>query len=404
MSIALAEAGEAKGGVDAAATLIAAAHELAPKLRERAQQAEALRHVPEETIADYKRAGLIRATQPLRYGGLETGWDTLCDVAQILAAGCGAQAWIQRIMADHAQMVATFPGQAQADVWGQDPDALISASFDPVGRAERVQGGYLLSGRHGFASGIDYASWLICGGFIVDDQRRDGPHFFLVPKSDVTVIDDWETMALAGTGSKSFETTRVFVPAHRFLDGRAAKQGTGPGTALNRSPVYRIPRSSGVTSAGFVALVVGMAEGVLNEWLATTATRKSRGVSIAAQQTTQELVARSSGEIAAADALYRTCLRHALDLVASGGTLTPADRARAKRDMALAAQLCLKAGTRLFNSRGGRGIFLSDALQRQFRHLLGATAHHGLVWDTSAVAYGRVLLEQAGAALASGDE
>jgi alkylation response protein AidB-like acyl-CoA dehydrogenase len=380
-----------------AADLIARAHVLAPRLRERAAHCEQSRRVPEETIADYIEAGLIRATQPIRYSGSEAGWDTLCEISQILAAACGSQAWIQRIMADHAQMIATFPIQAQEDVWGDNHNALISASFDPVGRAQRVEGGFLFSGRHGFSSGIDHAHWLICGGFIVEGGEREGPHFFLVPKSDVTVIDDWKTMGLSGTGSKSFEVKSVFVPAHRFLDGKLAAQGAGPGTLVNKAVVYRIPRGSGITTSGFTALAVGMAQGVLGEWLASTAPRKSRGVPVSLQPTTQEIAARSSGEIAAAEALYMNSLQRSARQIEAGRAVTPLDRATSKRNVSLAAQLCLKAGTRLFNSAGGRALFMDNPMQRQYRNLLGAVSHHGLVWETAAVEYGRLILEEHGA-------
>jgi alkylation response protein AidB-like acyl-CoA dehydrogenase len=378
--------------------LVQRARGLVPALRERAARCEDMRRVPDETMADYIGAGLIRATQPARYSGAEIGWDILCAISQILAAGCGSQAWIQRIMADHAQMVATFPAEAQEDVWAKNHNALVSSSFDPVGRAERVDGGFIFSGRHGFSSGIDHAHWLICGGFIIEGERRDGPHFFLAPKSDVRIIDDWHTMGLAGTGSKSFELRRVFVPAHRFLDGRLAMQGRGPGTAVTKALVYRMPRGSGVTTSGFTALAVGMAKGVLEEWLATTASRKSRGIAVAARQTMQELAARASGEIEAAEALYFNTLRAAISQIERGDDLSPFDRAKAKRNVSLAAQLCLKAGTRLFNAAGGRALYLSDALQRQYRNLLGATSHHGLVWDAAAVEFGALLFEQYGAA------
>jgi alkylation response protein AidB-like acyl-CoA dehydrogenase len=376
---------------------IGRAKELVPRLRERAEECEKLRRVPDATIVDYIDLGLIRATQPRRFGGSEIGWDTLCDISQILASACGSQAWIQRIMADHAQMVATFSAEAQEDVWSKNRDSLISASFDPVGTAERVDGGFLFSGRHGFSSGIDHASWLICGGYIVDANGRDGPHFFLLPRSDVEIIDDWHTMGLSGTGSKSFEVQRAFVPRHRFLDGRLAVRGAGPGTAVNTALVYRIPRSSGITTSGFTALTVGMAQGVLAEWLMSTAPRKSRGIAVALRETTQELAARASAEIAAAEALYRRSLRDAVEKLARGEAVTPLDRARSKRDASFAAQLCLEAATKLFNNAGGRALYLHDALQRQYRNLLGAASHHGLVWETSAVEYGRLILESLGA-------
>lgn len=394
MNLEIAQKIQTNRALTSPAEFVERAKTLAPSLRERAAHCEELRRVPEETIADYIRLGLIRATQPARFGGAEAGWDTLCDITQILAASCGSQAWIQRIMSDHAQMVATFPEAAQNDVWSKNHDALVAASFDPTGRAQRVDGGFRLSGRHGFSSGIDYAHWLICGGYIIDGEQKDGPHFFLVPREDVTIIDDWNTMGLAGTGSKSFEVKDAFVPAHRFLDGKLAQQGAGPGTAVNTAVVYRIPRSSGITSSGFSALAVGMAKGVLNEWINATATRKSRGARVAERQTTHEILARSSGEIDAAEALYMTSLHNSAKQIERGEKITPLDRARSKRNVSMAAQLCLQAGTRLFNAAGGRALFLDDPMQRQYRNLLGAVSHHGLVWETAAADYGSLILKE----------
>ena len=82
------------------------------------------------------------------------------------------------------------------------------------------------------------------------------------------MLDDWDTMALEGTGSKTFVVTDKFIPAHRFLDGRLSRSGTGPGIAVNKAAVYRAPRFGGTAAAGFSALAVGMARGVLAEWLA----------------------------------------------------------------------------------------------------------------------------------------
>jgi alkylation response protein AidB-like acyl-CoA dehydrogenase len=373
--------------------MIARARDLAPKLRERADQAIAERRVPAETIEDYHRTGLIRIAQPRRYGGYEMGWDVLCEISQILAAADGSQAWIQRIMADHAQMVATFPVEAQEDVWGDNHQALISAAFDPVGRARRFKGGFLFSGRHGFSSGIDYADWLICGGYIADGDKLDGPHFFLVPKAQATVIDDWDTIGLEGTGSKSFEVTDVFVPEHRLLNGAKAHVGQGPGTSVNKAPVYRTPRG-GITSTGFAALAVGMAKGVLEEWLRYTGPRKSRGISVSEQPGTAMIAARSSAEIDAAEALYFGTISRAMRTLEAGGELSNTDLVTSRRNVAFASKLSLKAGTRLFNAGGGRAMFRGQGLERQYRNLLGATSHHSMVWDANAIAYGKLLLRR----------
>lgn len=377
--------------------MIGRARAIAPLLRERAPEAQAGRRVPQATIADYHETGLIRIAQPKRYGGFEMGWDVLCEISQILAEADGSQAWIQRIMADHAQMVSTFPAEAQEDVWGKNDRALISAAFDPVGRATKTKGGVVFSGRHGFSSGVDYADWAICGGYIVDGEQRDGPHFFLVPRSDFVIIDDWHTIGLEGTGSKSFEVKDAFVPEHRILNGAKAHVGQGPGTAVNKAPVYRTPRG-GITSTGFAALAVGMAKGVLTEWLNYTAPRKSRGVVVAEQPGTLMTAARSSAEIDAAEALYFGTISRAMRTLEAGGTLTATDLVTARRNVAFACKLSLKAGTRLFNAGGGRAMFSGQGLERQYRNLLGAASHHAAVWDANAIGYAKDLFARHGQA------
>lgn len=374
--------------------LLARSRALAPVLTERAVDCEAARRVPDESIQDFHAADLIRMTQPACYGGHEMGWDVLCDVAQSLSAADGAQAWVQAIMADHAQFLGTFPPDAQADVWGRDPDAVLSASFEPAGKAVPEAGGFRLSGRYGFASGIDHADWLICGGFIVDGESRDGPHFFLVPGSDACIIDDWNTIGLEGTGSKSFEIDGAFVPAHRFLDGEQARIGTGPGTRTNTAAVYRLPRGS-LTACLFAAMSVGMAQGVLREWLIYTRNRKSRGKAMDADPGSHIAAGQTSAEIAAAEALYRNTIRDGMRILEAGGSLTESEMLAAKRNCAYACKLSLEAGTRLFNAAGGRAIFRGSALERQYRNLLASAAHFIVGWEGNAIAAGADLIASA---------
>ncbi|MFM2128748.1 MAG: hypothetical protein RL477_294 [Pseudomonadota bacterium] len=374
------------------AEVIARAREIAPRLKERAAQAEADRCVPKATIDDFRQAGLIRMIQPRRYGGQEMGWDVLCEVTEILAAACGSQAWIQRICCGHAQILATFLPEAQEDVWGKDHDVLISASFDPVGRGRPVDGGYVYSGRHGFSSGIDHCDWHICGGYIVDGDTRDGPYFFLVPRKDIAIIDDWRTMGLAGTGSKSFEVKEVFVPTHRLLDVRKARDGRGPGTLVNTAPVYRTPRG-GITTTGFAALAVGMAMGVLGDWYDYTKNRKSRGVALARKESTKIIAAETSAMIEAAHLLYFTQIRNAQRKLEAGESFSEMELAICRRNVGYASRLALEAGTKLFNSAGGRALYSGSSLERQYRNLIGAASHHALNWEMMGASYGEVLFD-----------
>jgi alkylation response protein AidB-like acyl-CoA dehydrogenase len=377
-----------------ATDIYARAEALHPTLRARAADAEAARLVPAESVADFREAGLTRMTQPERFGGQAMGWDVLCGVSQRLTRADGAQGWVQAIMADHAQMLGTFPLLAQEDVWGKNPEAVMSASFDPKGIATPVEGGYSFSGRFGFASGIDHADWLICGGFIVDGDKRDGPYFFLLRRSEATIIDDWHTIGLEGTGSKSFSVEDVFVPDYALLRGEDARTGNGPGAAVNPGGVYRLPRGF-LTPALFASMTVGMAQGLLDQWLAYTATRMSRGTKVADNPTSHVIVGECAAEIDAAEALNRDTITAAMKVLEAGGTLSDAELLRAKRNSAWACRTALEAGTRLFNTAGGTAIFKGGAVEREYRNLLASASHHIVNWEVSALDSGAAMLRDA---------
>lgn len=378
-----------------AADLFARADALQPVLRERASAAEAARSVPAETVAAFKAGGFTRMTQPARFGGNEMGWDVLCDVARRLTRGDGAQGWVQAIMADHAQMLGTFPLAAQEDVWGEDPEAVMSASFDPRGIATPVEGGWRFSGRFGFASGIDHADWLICAGFIVDGEKRDGPHFFMVRRSEATLIDDWHTIGLEGTGSKSFEVEDVFVPHYAILRGEDARAGNGPGAEIHPGAVYRVPRGF-LTPALFAAMTIGMAQGLLDQWLTYTASRMSRGMKVGDSPASHMIAGECAAQIDGAEALNRDTITAAMKVLEAGKRLSDSELLRAKRNSSWACRTALDAGTRLFNTAGGRAIFTGSAVEREYRNLLASAAHHIVNWEVSALDSGSMMLRDAG--------
>jgi alkylation response protein AidB-like acyl-CoA dehydrogenase len=364
---------------------------LIPVLAGRAQRCEELRRCPPETIDDLEQAGLLQICRPARYGGYEYAWDVLSEVNRILARGCGSQAWVANVLNDHTQLVGAFPLEAQEEIWGKNPRIRTSASVAPSGRAKRAPGGALLSGKFGFASGIDYADWLICGAFLEEDGKSPAWWDFLVPKASVTVIDDWHVAGLAGTGSKSFVVDDVLIPPHRFQDHIHSDDGTGPGTAINRASVFRTPRAS-VAALGFTALAVGIAEAFLATYLAHTRARNSRGLAVAEFGSTQIGLAKATGQIEGAAAHMTASLRHWVDRMEAGGQLDAHEKLKARFEAAFIARQCLEAVEALFAASGGHAIFNDNPLQRQLRDLIAVCTHRGLYLDESGLNYGRSAL------------
>src|ERR1044072_9521538 len=142
------------------AAVMERAQRLVPTLASRARQTEELRGIPDEAVGDLVAAGLFLILQPRRVGGAELPYESLVRVTATLARGCGSTAWVYANLANHHFMLALWIGQSQREIWGEDPAAMIgSALIFPPGRAIAVRGGYQLSGRWKFSSGIDACAW-----------------------------------------------------------------------------------------------------------------------------------------------------------------------------------------------------------------------------------------------------
>jgi len=372
--------------------VLARAQTLVPVLAERSQACEELRCAPAETVRDFVDHGLLRVCQPARYGGYDLGYDVLCEVIQTLARGCGSQAWVYMVLADNPLKLSAYDLQAQDDVWAQDSTQKLCVAVSPVGRATQVEGGVIWNGVHGFSSGIDHADWVMCGGYVyASDGKRGRGLMALMPTSDVSIIDDWQVMGLAGTGSKSFEVKNVFVPTHRTLDKKANDEGRAPGTLFYSAPVTKLPRG-GVSAVSYTAVVVGVAQGFLQNFCEITSPRLSREKSVAQNPGIQLSVGQAAAEIEAAERMYLGAIRETMETLARGEEVSAHQHAQGKRNACYAAQLCLNAVQRLYNIAGGRALHNSSVLQRQFRDCFAAAAHHSLVWESAAMDYGKYVL------------
>src|SRR5579863_10487884 len=146
-----------------AAEMIGRARGMMATMRARAAKAEELRHIPDETHQDFIDAGFYRMLQPARYGGFELDYGTQTEVSVELAQGCASSGWIASITACHAWIAGMFPVEAQEHIWGDDSGTLIASAFQPPEQytIERGTGGYRISGRWHFSSGVGLCQWTI---------------------------------------------------------------------------------------------------------------------------------------------------------------------------------------------------------------------------------------------------
>jgi 3-hydroxy-9,10-secoandrosta-1,3,5(10)-triene-9,17-dione monooxygenase len=375
--------------------LMARAEALVPQLRERAARAEELRQMPDETIADLHSAGLFRMLQPARVGGSELPFRALFELTAVIGQGCGSTSWVLANLAAHHWLLGMWHPEAQEEIWSESADSLISSALIfPRGRASRVPGGYRLSGRWSFSSGIDASSWNMVGAIVSDEETgQSEARMFLLPKSDYTIIDTWQVIGLGATGSKDVEVADVFVPAYRTLSTERIRGGPNRGSELNPGSLYRLPAVSlfGFAIAG---VSLGIARGAIWHFAETTRNRLSAytGRNIADLNNIQIHLAEAAALADAAEALALRDCDEATHITDAGIVPSIEQRGRYKRDGAFAATLCTRAVDVLFSATGGGAIYARNPIQRAFRDVHAANAHYNLNWDVNGAIYGRVAL------------
>ncbi|PXY28094.1 3-hydroxy-9,10-secoandrosta-1,3,5(10)-triene-9,17-dione monooxygenase oxygenase subunit [Prauserella muralis] len=361
------------------AAVIAGIEELLPVLRDRAQETEDARRIPDESIKALRETGFFKLLQPRPYGGYEADPVTFYTAVKLIASACGSTGWVASILGVHPWHLALFDAQAQHDVWADDIDTLVSSSYAPMGNATVVEGGgYRLSGRWSFSSGCDHATWVLLGAPAFDaDGKPVDFCTYLLPIADYTIADVWDTVGLRGTGSNDIVVDDVFVPQHRALSFMATSKCKTPGQEVNPGPLYRLPYGS-VHPSTITAPIIGMAQGAYDAHVAYQ--RERVRAAYLGEQSKEDpfakvRIAEAASEI---DAAWLQ-LTHNIDELyqkACQGEKLPFDvRLRVRRDQVRGTERAIAAIDRLFENSGGRALAVGTPIQRFWRDAHAGRVH-----------------------------
>ena len=373
--------------------MITRAWALVPALQKRALETEKLGRIHPDTVEDFHQTRLWRVHQPKRYGGLELDFTIYIDIGEALGRGCGSTAWVWANLVAHDWMLGMFPIEAQDEIWQEDPNTLIgSALIYPCGKAEIVDGGYRLSGRWPFSSGIAPCNWAMLGGVL---QTHSGvePYIFNIRRRDIDVIETWDVSGLVGTGSEDVACEDVFVPNHMALPLRDTRGGPTPGSAVNSHPIYQMPLLA-LFPHVIAGALLGIARAAFDDYVENTinrATTYNQGK--LADYTNQQMrISEAGASIDAARLLLRDNCLEAERKIAEVGACTEIDKARWRRDGAYAANLCAKGVDQIFAAAGGGANYRKNPLQRYFRDIHAGVSHIGVSWDANAPEFARAKL------------
>ena len=364
---------------------------MVPVLLERQKEADALRRMPDSTHRDFVDAGFYRIFQPKRYGGFECENRTLIDIAVELGRGCGSSAWVFTNLVAHSLVLSMNCVEAQDDVWGDNPEALIASGLSVSGATATPEGdGVLLDGLWSFSSGVDFADYLHLQVFVPQEEGPPEPRFALVPKGSFEIVDDWNATGLLATGSKSVRLEKVFVPNYRTVAAGVLSGGRGLSRHINSAPLYQISIWSSGTQI-FPAPAVGIARGALDYVEHEFRDRVGVvGVKLAELPTAQARVAEANAEIDAALALLLQVSVEANEFAERDIHPELEQRARWRLNNAYATQLSIRAVERLYPLLGARGLDAANPFMRAWRDVHAVGQQITQAWDMQATNAGRI--------------
>lgn len=151
---------------------------------------------------------LFKCFLPEHLGGLAMNLSETLDIIEQCAYLNGSLGWLIQI-GNGGNYFVTNLEKSVADQLFTPADAVIAGSGTPTGTARRVSGGYMFTGQWRFCSGADYATLFTATCKIEGSEEVISG---IVPRSDVTIIPDWDTSGMQQTSTHSISLNEQFVP------------------------------------------------------------------------------------------------------------------------------------------------------------------------------------------------
>jgi indole-3-acetate monooxygenase len=367
-----------------AADVLRAVQDLTPAIAERAPEIEAARRVPPDLLDELIRAGCFKLLLPRSHGGIGADLPDALRVLETLAAADASVAWTVGIGAGTWLDLVGLPRPTFDAVMTTAPDVIIAGVFRPSGTATPVDGGYRVSGRWGFASGCEHATWLY--GSCLVAGHGDGPppmRIVVLAPEEVTIEDTWHVSGLAGTGSHHFHVDDVFVPTERTVDPMG-------GAPTLDEPIVRAPLLT-VLSLGVASIAIGVARGALDDVLGLAAGKVPMlaSASLGTNPLFRYELANADTEVRAARALAHDVAGAAwgdalagIEPTLAGREPTLVGRARARAAGAWITGRAAAVVDTAYRSGGGTALYADHPLQRRLRDVHAITQHFLVKPDT----------------------
>ncbi len=375
------------------AELVGRATDLVDLIRKHAEWQEENRVIHDDVLRGLRDAGLLRLRVPKRYGGYEADTRTSVEVIAELARADGSVGWTVSTLIIGSWLSGLLPDSAQDEVFA-DPDVHIGNSVSPKGVAVPTEGGVILNGKWPFCSGARHSKYFAHSAVQAVGENEFVPVFVVVPVSDLTVVDDWNTAGLRATGSVTTIAKDLFVPESRVIPLLPlVMEGKHLSKANAESALWQAPFSP-ISAAGAGAVPLGIAKAAKEQFFERL---PNRGITYTnyEHQTdapiTHFQIAEAVGKIDEAEFHVHRAADRVDSKVAAGEQWSLTERALARMEMGASTQRSREAVDFLETGSGGSSIYSHVPMQRIVRDMHAVGLHGLLHPNTNLELYGRVL-------------
>lgn len=358
--------------------MIKRAGELVPLIRRNARQSEGLRRLDDETMRAVEEAGLLAMLVPERFGGMALGLRALCEVARVLAHGDTSAAWTIAFLIEHNWMACHLEMTAQEKLFARRNYIRMAAPLIPDGHAERVTGGFRVTGKWRYGSAAGNSDWV----FVSSTVREEGEpvvYSFLIPIDRVTVHDEWFMSGMAATSSTNISGRDVFVPEEYALEMELFHSTENHPGAVHGG-LYRYPILQSLFPM-IAAIAVGAAEAVVDLCRERLHQSMPWGIPRIKREASRIRWGLVHQKARCARLVYDDLLRTAIAKGEAGDPWTLVDEGRMALDLVTIGSLCKEAAQTAADGAGSSAFQLDNPLQRYLRDVTVIANHIGFDED-----------------------
>jgi alkylation response protein AidB-like acyl-CoA dehydrogenase len=357
--------------------LIESVRRLKPEIDAVREQLDQRRRLPPALVDSMRATGLFGLWLPRSLSGAELNIVDYVKVIEEVARMDGSVGWCASIAASYSRLAGFLAPSVANRIFG-GAGTVIAGQLMPTGKGVAVSGGYRVSGRWAFGSGIEHSEWTI-GICVVHDGDRprlepDGApveRLVFFPTSAAEIIDTWRVSGLRGTGSHDYSVTDLFVPDNHSIEV-VTPAPTTPG------PLYALPFRA-VFGIAIAAAALGIARGAIDAFEQVAVAKSGRGTPGRLRDTpaVQADVGRAESLLRSARAFLLGSAQEAWDEIEAGGSDSLRMRALLRLANTQAAVTSAEVVDLMYNAGGGSSVYESR-LERCFRDVHAATQHRAV--------------------------